>query len=372
MPIYKTGKYKDGKQQYRVFVSYTTPSGAYRKKSKTVYGSTEAKMAESQMLATLGGEAPAVKMTVGELFEKYIENKKSEVRETSLNKTIGVLRVNVLPHFEKTPVDKLDIRRLQEWKNKVNEREVGTSTKQNAYRGFSAMLNWAVKMEYIPSNPLSKIGNFKEIYFTKPQDKLRYYTVDQFKAFIAVAKGHQKTRLEQGAYVFFCIAFYTGMRKGEINALKWSDIEGNIIHVRRSVAQKLKGIPFVETPPKNRSSYRDLQMPVRLIEILAEQRECQSKEEMFSEDYRVCGGRDILSDTYIENANKKYAQEAGLDKIRIHDFRHSHASVLANEGINIQEIARRLGHNKIETTWNTYSHLYPREEERAVKILDSL
>ena len=372
MPIYKTGKYKDGKQQYRVFVSYTTPSGAYRKKSKTVYGSTEAKMAESQMLANLGGEAPAVKMTVGELFEKYIENKKSEVRKTSLDKSASILRVNVLPYLEKVKIDKLDIRRLQDWKNKVNEREVGITTKQNAYCEFRSMLNWAVKMEYLPSNPLPKVGNFKEIYFTKPQEKLHYYTVDQFKSFISAAKNHQNNRLEQGVYVFFCIAFYTGMRKGEINALKWSDIEGNIIHVRRSVAQKVKGVPYMETPPKNISSYRDIQMPARLIEILSEQKERQSTEERFSKDYRVCGGRDVISDTYVENANKKYAQEAGLEKIRIHDFRHSHASVLANEGINIQEIARRLGHSKIETTWNTYSHLYPREEERAVKILDSL
>ena len=50
------------------------------------------------------------------------------------------------------------------------------------------------------------------------------------------------------------------MRKGEINALKWSDIDGDIIHVRRSIAQKVKG-PDIETPPKNKSSYRDLQMP---------------------------------------------------------------------------------------------------------------
>ena len=66
------------------------------------------------------------------------------------------------------------------------------------------------------------------------------------------------------------------------------------------------------------------------------------------------------------------AAAAGLPHIRIHDFRHTHATLLANEGINIQEIARRLGHSNVEQTWNTYSHLYPREEERAVAILDSL
>ena len=79
-----------------------------------------------------------------------------------------------------------------------------------------------------------------------------------------------------------------------------------------------------------------------------------------------------MGDTALDNKNREFAKKAGLLHIRIHDFRHSHASLLANEGINIQEIARRLGHSKIEQTWNTYAHLYPREEERAIKILDNI
>ena len=79
-----------------------------------------------------------------------------------------------------------------------------------------------------------------------------------------------------------------------------------------------------------------------------------------------------MRDTSIENHNKRFAQLAGVKKIRIHDFRHSHVSLLANNGINIQEIARRLGHSKIEMTWNTYSHLYPKEEEKAVEILNKI
>ena len=66
------------------------------------------------------------------------------------------------------------------------------------------------------------------------------------------------------------------------------------------------------------------------------------------------------------------AEMAGLKRIVIHEFRHSHVSVLANNGINIQEIARRLGHAKIEMTLGTYSHLYPQEEERAVEVLNAI
>ncbi|MCH5182732.1 MAG: site-specific integrase [Oscillospiraceae bacterium] len=166
------------------------------------------------------------------------------------------------------------------------------------------------------------------------------------------------------------IAYYTGMRNGEINSLKWSDIEGDLINVRRSVSQKIKGVTVTEIPPKNKKSYRLLQMPLPLIKVLDEHRARYQAVGKYSDDLRICGWNQCLSDTSIENRNTRFAKEAGLPHIRIHDFRHSHASLLANEGINIQEIARHLGHSKIEQTWNTYAHLYPREEERAVQILN--
>lgn len=81
--------------------------------------------------------------------------------------------------------------------------------------------------------------------------------LEQFRAYISEAKKNARTVTDWAFYVFFCIAFYTGARKGEINALKWSDIDGNVLHIRRSISQKLKG-GDIEGPPKNKSSYREL------------------------------------------------------------------------------------------------------------------
>ncbi len=173
--------------------------------------------------------------------------------------------------------------------------------------------------------------------------------------------------------MFFNIAFYTGARKGEIHALKWSDIKGNVMYIRRSISQKVKGND-VETPPKNKSSYRDLIMPIPLMNVLKEHKARQKATagDKFSEDFRICGGIRPLRDTSVENKNIAFAKAANLPHIRIHDFRHSNASALVNEGINIKEISRRLGHSTVEQTWNTYSHLYPREEERAVEVLNKI
>lgn len=177
---------------------------------------------------------------------------------------------------------------------------------------------------------------------------------------------------EWNFYVFFSIAYYTGLRKGEIHALRWNDIDNEYLSVKHSITQKLKGKTDVETPPKNKSSIRTLQMPLPLIVILKEHKKRQKKLQNFSEDSRILGDGKCLRDTTIQQRNLLYSSMAGVKTIRIHDFRHSHASLLANMGINIQEVARRLGHTKVEMTWNTYSHLYPKEEEKAVAVLNAV
>lgn len=373
MPIYKMDGKKDNKQKYRVFVNYVDGAGKYQKKSKIVYGMDEAKECERLLSSQIKEDKPIAKMTVQNFLDEYIANKKHEVRQSSLEKSQRILKNHIVPHLGTLKLEALNAKKLQEWKTLIAEKDISVKTKQNIYKELHAFLNYGVKLEYFPRNPLDNIGNFKDVYFESETKKFNYYTAEEFKNFISVAKANCHTLKDFGVYVFFNIAFYTGMRKGEINALKWSDIEDDkYIHVRRSVSQKIKGCPIVETPPKNKSSYRTLQMPQPLIEILHEHRKRYGKVSSFTEDFRVCGGASCISDTSLSDKNRYFAEEAHIPSIRIHDFRHSHASLLANEGINIQEIARRLGHSDVKMTWNTYSHLYPREEERALKILNEI
>ena len=371
MPIYKTGEKKNGREKYRVVVSYVAPDGRYRKKERTVYGSAEAKATESQLMSELKQATPAAVMTVKELFNEYIAAKKNEVRETTLDKTRRTLLAEVIPQLGDTSLSKLNKKVLQNWKNDISNRDLALTTKRNFYKEFCAMLNFAVKLDYIPKNYLTDLGNFKDTTFEPPAEKIQYYTAEQFKQFISVAKSNARSLSDWGMYVFFNIAFYTGARKGEINALKWSDIEGDTMHIRRSIAQKLKGGDR-ETAPKNKTSIRDIKLPQPLIAILDEHKLRQQEDRNFSEDYRVCGGISCLRDSNISNHNKAFADAANLPHIRVHDFRHTHATLLINEGINIQEIARRLGHANVKMTWDVYAHLYPREEERALTVLDKI
>lgn len=375
MPIYKMEGKKNNKQKYRVRINYIDSFGNAKQTDRVVYGLDEAKELERQLQADKHEVVSGGNMTLEELFNEYIMAKKSETRESSLDTSSRMITKHIIPLLGKYKLKKLTLPILQDWKNKINEKNFAITTRQHIYAELRALLNYAVKLEYITNNPVIKLGNFKStLEQTKEMD---YYTPEEFIKFISAARTCAESAQANGNYfewnyyIFFEIAFYTGMRKGEIHALRWCDIDENIINVSRSITQKLKGEDRI-TPPKNKSSIRTLQIPEPLKEVLSEHKKRCKQFDNFSENNLICGADKSLRDTTIQNRAKKFAQLAGIKTIRIHDFRHSHASLLANEGINIQEISRRLGHSNVEMTWNTYSHLYPREEERAISVLNRI
>ncbi|MCI8589717.1 MAG: site-specific integrase [Clostridiales bacterium] len=371
MPIYKMQGKKDGLQKYRVRINYTTALGEAKQIDRVAYGLEEAKELERRLNYEIHNQGVPQKMTLQTLFEEYVKAKSRELRESTLDKSKRIVNQHILPTLGNISLDKLTRPVLQKWKIEIEDKNLALKTRQNTYTALRSLLNYAVSMEYIPKNPLVSLGNFKDANATRPE--INYYTPEEFIQFIEAARtcAQEKGIAEWDYYVFFNIAFYTGLRKGEIYALTWNDIQQDSLEVKRSITQKLKGADR-ETPPKNKSSYRTLQLPKPLITVLDEHKKRCKKVSGFKNSDKICGGKRCIRDTSLQNKNKHYAELAGVKTIRIHDFRHSHASLLANEGINIQEIARRLGHAKIEMTWNTYSHLYPREEERAVNILNKI
>ena len=357
-------------------INYTDSFGKAKQIDRVAYGAEQAKQLESQLNHKLNNQELSPKMTIEQLFNEYIQAKKTEVRETSLDKTKRILKSRIIPQFKDTKIDKLTVPMVQNWKQSLADEGLSVTTRKNIYGEFRALMNYAVKMEYISKNSVAIAGNFKSPL--EPEKEMLYYNPEEFKKYIKAAKEYAENAENEGSlfewnyYVFFNIAFYMGMRKGEIYALQWTDIKEGYISITKSIAQKLKGGDRI-TPPKNKSSIRTIQIPLPLQAVLDEHYNRQkSAIENFTDNMYICGGIRPVRDTSLEKTNKKFADLSGVKRIRIHDFRHSHASLLANEGINIQEVARRLGHSDISMTWNTYSHLYPREEERAVNILNKI
>lgn len=125
-------------------------------------------------------------MTVQKLYDKYMEVKANEIRETSLRKAECVLSLHVLPQLKDVKLTKLNTEKLLNWKTGIEQKDIGITTKKHIYSYFRSMLNFAVKMEYLQSNPLVKVGNFKDAY--QSRESIDYYTANEFKKFISAAQ----------------------------------------------------------------------------------------------------------------------------------------------------------------------------------------
>ena len=131
MPIYKTDIRKDGKQQYRVRINYTTNDGKYKQIERSAYGLAEAKDIETKLLNEyIGNTSSNIKMTVRELYDEYIEVKKYEVRQSTFEKSNRELRMYVLHYLGNERIDKLNSKILQQWKIEIDKKPLSITTKK--------------------------------------------------------------------------------------------------------------------------------------------------------------------------------------------------------------------------------------------------
>lgn len=360
MSITATKKKKDGLTQYRVRVSYKDADGKFRVKERTAYGLQEAKKLEQDLSA----EPFASPVTLRDLSEKYVASRVGQIKRNTEITTDVNLRLHILPYVGDMKLAKLSPSAMQDWKNTIAASGLSVKSQKRAYNVLCGLLNFGVKLEYLPKNPLAPLGNFRAPAVV--EEKIRYYTPEQVRTFLSAAP--HDSFADRRYYTFYLLALYTGCRCGELFALKWSDLEGDIIHVRRSVTRG--GKYQHETSPKSAASVRDIRIPSVLVEYLKNWRTESEAMPGFSEDWRITATTDPLVAATLRKRLDHIFRDTGLPRITIHEFRHTHASFLVNAGVNIKEISRRLGHSSVEVTWSVYAHLYPNQEEVCVAALE--
>lgn len=227
------------------------------------------------------------------------------------------------------------------------------------------------------------VGLRKDYYTTNPvkllkklpveKTKMQFWTVKEFQQFL--------TLFEQEEYnikLLFTVLFFTGLRLGEALALTWKDIDlsSNTIHITKSVYVN-KGISHISTT-KTKAGTRRIIINKKLSQELQYwQQQQKHLLEQFTSDsmsLQVFQSSPItITKNAIEKQYKKILERDNtLKKIRIHDFRHSHASLLINQGEDYLVVKERLGHASITTTIDTYSHLYPSKQKDLADKLDDL
>ena len=387
MPIYPIKDEKGKTVKYRVDINYKDENGNYKRITKMNKNTTtlaSAKKLEHQLLQELN-YLKSDNITYQELYDEYMTVKETEIKFTTLGKTEMNQRLYILPFFAKKNIDEITTKDVQRWKLEIEKKGLAHQTKNNIFSSLRAVLSFGVKFHGLQNNPAIACGNFVNKEYKK--DKLNYWTLEEFTSFNDKLKEfclekEQKNDLDTfiywGYYTLFNILFYAGLRKGEAQALKWADYDpiSKTISVTKSIAQKQKDAPWLITTPKNRSSVRTIKISNKLCSILNEQlSRYKDKVYLFDEkdsSWFICGGLEPLRNTSVENIFKDNTSAASLKTIRIHDLRHSFASLLVNGGIDIKIIAELMGHAKVDLTWNLYSHLYPNAQDKATSYIDSL
>lgn len=230
------------------------------------------------------------------------------------------------------------------------------STIRSHFKGMKSTFEWLYDNKIIKENPCVKIPLPKKKY-----REMNPFTVEEMKKILSVD-------MPEWVHNAIEIAYRTGMRKGEIFALKWSDIDfkNGFIQVKRTQSIYAGKMEFKE--PKTKASRRRISIDKHLIELLKSKKMQSNSEYVFSVKD---GGPKIPWELSCKRF-KRVCELAGVSPRRFHDLRHTHATILLSAGVHPKIVQERLGHSSIKTTLDTYSHLIPTLQKEAADVFNNL
>ena len=301
-------------------------------------------------------------ITFQELYDIYIISKKQNLKSQSLRSTISRYKNYVLPFFKDYKICKIDHKIYLDWKEKIIIKDFSYKYNSSLHGSVVSILNYAMSFYGLENNIASKVGNFsKKAYLPK----VDFWTYEEFMKFINVVDDNLYSTLYKTLY-------YTGMRLGESLALNWHDIRGNYIEVSKTISKEHINGKYDITTPKTKKSNRKILLDDETIKLLEDLKSFYKLHIGFNEDWFIFGGLKPMSQTTVNRRKDEYCLKANVKRIRIHDLRHSHATLLLSKGVPITVISKRLGHADMTMTLNTYSHLIPEDEDKAINIINNL
>ncbi|QYN54538.1 site-specific integrase [Lactobacillus panisapium] len=370
---YKT---KTGKKRYKFSIyvgkdSSTGKSILIRKSSlKSLKEAREAYLKAELAIET--GEYKPIhekRLKLSELIEMWYKVYQPTVKESTFATTKRIVNEHVVKELGNIYLDKLSVIQCQKAVDKWFRDAPGTYKKYIFYT--SDAIEYAIKLEIIDKNPMKNVVRPKVKNVHK--EFTNFYSKEELQRFLQYAKSYN-----QKAYTFFRLLAYTGLRRGEALALKWSDIDfkENVVSVKRTLTKGLGNKVIVQTP-KTSSSYRKVAIDRNTASVLKDWKQEQRKQQIvinINQDQVVFnrGKESIpLSDGCIVNWNNIISKQAKLKRITIHGFRHTNASLLFEAGVSMKDVQTRLGHKSVKTTMDIYTHVSKQHQNKAVEKLDN-
>ena len=341
----KTGKWLI---QYR----YTDWQGKRRKSTKR--GFATKREAEEWLRNFLITQKADFDMKFEDFWKMYCADMETRLREHTMRTKKYIVELKILPYFGNKRVNDITAADIRQWQNELIKMGYSPTYLKTINNQLSAIFNYAVRYYDLKSNPCAKAGSMGK----SKAEEMDFWTVEEFRKFI------DSVMNKRLSYMAFMTLYWTGMRMGELLALnpKDVDLEKSTISITKSY-QRL-GKKDVVSPPKTPKSKRVITIPEFLAADIKDYMDSlydlQENDRLFP-----------ITKYYLEHEMQRGIKESGVKRIRVHDLRHSHASMLIELGFSPLEIANRLGHEKVETTLNTYAHLYPNKQTKLAERLDS-
>ena len=347
--------YKDG-DKWRVIYRYTNWQGERKQTQKRGFKTKrEAQQWEREVM--LKSESK-LDMTFASFFEIYEADKKKRVKENTWESKSHIIRTKILPYFGNRKIAEIEPKDVIAWQSKLlgyqgeNGEVYSPTYLKTIHSQLSAIFNHAVRFYHLPSNPAQKAGTMG----CEGHKKMLFWTKEEYLKFADVMM--DKTR----SYYAFEMLYWCGVRMGELLALTPADFdfERQTVTINKSY-QRLKGRDVI-TSPKTVKSNRTIKMPKFL---------CEEMQDYIRMLYDIGENKRIfqITKSYLHHEMDRGAKVAGVKRIRIHDLRHSHISLLVEMGFSALAIADRVGHESIDITYR-YAHLFPNKQTEMANQLD--
>jgi len=353
---YKVPAYKDH-ERGTWYVSFYYEDWTGIKKRKVKRGFRTRKEAIEWERMTLLQKTSDLDMTFAAFIEVYTEDLRNRIKENTWQMKENVIRTKLIPYFGNKKMNQIRSKDVIAWQNEMMQYRgkdgegyspVYLKTMHNQ---LSAILNHAVRHYGLKANPAAQAGNMGK----ERGKEMLFWTKEEYLKFVEQA-------MEQPLmYYAFEMLYWCGLRMGELLALTPADFnfERKTVSVSKSY-QRIKGRDVI-TDPKTEKSNRIVQMPQFL---------CEEMQECIQSIYDVKPSERIfpLTKSQLHRDMEKFSEAAGVKRIRIHDLRHSHVSLLIDMGFSALAIAERVGHESIDITYR-YAHLFPtKQQEMALKM----
>ena len=361
MPVYQYQN-KDGTKLWK-FRAYAEDVFGNRKQSERKGFITKKEAQLAEMNFKLADKSEHSNMTFYELWLLYKEEKELKLKKQSFRTINSRFENYILPYFKDYRLNKITNNVYVKWQKEIESKGFKHKYNSSLHTAMVGILNYGIRFYGLKENVASLTGNFQRK--TELKKNVDFWSYEEYEKFIEV--------VDDIVYKsFFETLYYTGLRQGEALALNWNDFKDGFLNINKTLSKETINGEHIINTPKTTNSIRRVKLDDNLIKQLDELKQFYKKYVGFEDNWFIFGGLEPLSPSTIGRRKNKYCDKADVKKIRIHDLRHSHASLLLSKNVPITVISQRLGHSDINMTLNTYSHMIPKDEDKAIDILNQL